>query len=247
MSGDLISLRMLVVGEAAARQDLWREGAAQASVLIEFESATTSAAKIALSRGGVDFCVLDAALNHADTASVLAAARAKRPAPLVFVCAPRGGTRPDNIDGVLPVPANAGEARKLVDICIRAKMPTPVLLATDSESLRGVVRKILGASRFELDVHEAADGADMIERLRKSGFGLVFVDSNMPGLNGANILQGIKHARPDVAVVVMSSALARGAAGRPHLSDALAFLKKPFYPADVDAVLERYFGLREPQ
>ena len=245
MSGDLISLRMLMVGGAPAQQDLWREGAAQASVLIEFELAGLSAAKIALGRGGVDFCVLDTALNHADTASVLAAARAKRPAPLVFVCAPRGGTRPDNVDGVLPVPANAGEARKLIDICVRAKMPTPVLLAADSDSLRGIVRKILGASRFELDVHEAADSADTLERLRTSGFGLVFVDSNMRGLNGADILQGIKRARPDVAVVVMSSA--PGAAGRPHLSEALALLKKPFYPADVDAVLERYFGLREPQ
>jgi CheY-like chemotaxis protein len=239
MSGDLISLRMLMVGGPPAQQKLWREGAAQASVLIEFESAGLSAAKIALGR-----CVLDTALNHADTISVLAAARAKRPAPLVFVCAPRGGTRPDNVDGVLPVPADAGEARKLVDICVRAKMPTPVLLAADSDSLRGIVRKILGASRFDLDVHEATDSADTLERLRTSGFGLVFVDSNMPGLNGADILQGIKHARPDVAVVVMSSA--PGAAGRPHLSEALALLKKPFYPADVDAVLERYFGLREP-
>jgi hypothetical protein len=30
------------------------------------------------------------------------------------------------------------------------------------------------------------------------------------------------------------------------LSAALGFLKKPFYPADVDAVLEQYFGLRGP-
>jgi hypothetical protein len=66
MSGDLISLRMLMVGGPPAQQKLWREGAAQASVLIEFESAGFSAAKIALGRGGVDFCVLDTALNHAD-------------------------------------------------------------------------------------------------------------------------------------------------------------------------------------
>ncbi len=75
-------------------------------------------------------------------------------------------------------------------------MPTPVLLAADSDSLRGIVRKILAASRFELDVHEAADCAETLDRLRKGGFGLVFLDYNMPGLNGADMMLGIKRARP---------------------------------------------------
>lgn len=247
MSSDLVSLRMLLVGAAPASVDLWRAAAAHASLPIEFDSHTASAAEAALGHGGFDFCVLDAALDAADTASVCKAARARKPAVLVFASVPRGGARPDKVDGVLPVPADGGEAQKAIALCVRAKRPTPVLLATDSDSLRGVVRKILGACRFELDVHEAAGSADTIERLRKIGFGLVFLDHNMPGLDGADILEGIKHTRPDVAVVMMSSALGRGAAGRPYLSEALAFLKKPFYPADVDDVLERYFGLRDPQ
>ena len=37
MSGDLVSLRMVLVGAAPPHQDLWREGAAQASVPIDFE------------------------------------------------------------------------------------------------------------------------------------------------------------------------------------------------------------------
>jgi DNA-binding NtrC family response regulator len=109
--------------------------------------------------------------------------------------------------------------------------------------MRGIVRKILAASRFELDIHEAAESTAALDQLRNGSFGMVFLDYNMPRLNGADILLGIKRESPDVAIVMMSSALNRGAAGRPHLSGALGFLKKPFYPADVDAVLERYFGL----
>ncbi|HTT47251.1 MAG TPA: response regulator [Pseudolabrys sp.] len=247
MSGDLVSLRMVLVGAAADAEALWRDAAGRASVPIDFESGTASAAKVAISRGGVDFCVADAALDGADTKSLCKAARAKKPAPLVFASAARGAALPDTVDGVLPVPGNAAEARKFVEICIRAKMPTPVLVASDSDSLRGVVRKILGACRFQLDVHEAADSADTLESLRKTGIGLVFLDSNMPGLNGADILQGIKRARRGTAVVVMSPAPGRGAAASPHLSEALALLKKPFYPADVDAVLKRHFGLAEPK
>jgi DNA-binding response OmpR family regulator len=243
MNGDLVSLRLLLVAAAPPHQDLWREGAAQASVPIDFEAHDAAAAKAALSRGGVDICVLDAELDDAGKASVIKAVRAKKPAPLVFVSAPRGSARPDKADGVLTKPANAGEACKLVEICIRARMPTQVLIVDDSDALRGIVRKILAASRFDLDVHEASDSTAALDQLRNGGFGMVFLDYNMPGLNGSDILLGIKRESPNVAIVMMTSALNRGASGRPHLSGALGFLKKPFYPTDVDAVLERYFGL----
>ena len=246
MSGELVSLRMLLVGAAPPHQDLWREGAAQASVPIEFDASNAAAAKVALSRGGVDICVLDGGLDDTGKASVIKAARAKRPAPLIFVSAPRGSARPDKTDGVLAVPANPNDACKLVEICIRAKMPTRVMIVDESDALRGIVRKILAASRFELDIHEASDSTAALDQLRNGGFGMVFLDYNMPGLNGADILLGIKRENPDVAVVMMTTARQKTASDRRRLSSALGFLKMPFYPADVDAVLERYFGLHAP-
>jgi DNA-binding response OmpR family regulator len=247
MSGDLVSLRMLLVGAAPPHEDLWREGAAQSSVPIDFEAGNAAAAKAALSKGGVDFCVLDAELDDIGKASVIKAARAKKPTPLVFVSAPRGSARPEKTDGVLPMPVSPGDAHKLVEICIRAKMPTRVLIVDESETMRGIVRKILVASRFALDIREASDCTNALDQLRNGGFGMVFLDYNVPGLNGADILLGIKRANPHVAIVMMTSTMVRGSSGRPHLSGALGFLKKPFYPADVDAVLERYFGLHGPK
>jgi DNA-binding response OmpR family regulator len=245
MSDDLVSIRMLLVASVRSQQDLWREGAAMASVPIDFEAANAAAARAALSRGGVDICVLDDALDDVDTAAVIKAARAKQPTPLVFLSAARSSARPDHIDGALPTPANAGDACKLVEICVRVKMPTKVLIVDESGTTRGIVRKLLTASRFELDIHEAADSNGTLEQLRNGDFGMVFLDYNTPGLNGADILLGIKRESPNVAIVMMSSALNRGASGRPHLSGALGFLKKPFYLKDVDGVLARYYGLYE--
>ncbi len=247
MSGDLVVLRMLLVGATPVYEERWRTGVAQASLPIEFETCAANAAKIALGRADFDFCVLAHGLDDVEKASVIGAARAKRPAALVFASTQPGSPRPELTDGVLAVPANGDDAVKLVGICVRAKMPTNVLIAADSETLRDVVRKILTASRFDLRIHEAADSAAALDQMREVKIGLVFLDYNMPGVNGADILQGIKEENPNVAVVMMSSVLVRGASGRPHLSNALAFLKKPFYPADVDAVLERYFGLRRPR
>ncbi|HSP49633.1 MAG TPA: response regulator [Pseudolabrys sp.] len=211
MNGDLVSLCLLLVAAVPPHQDLWREGEAQASVPIDFEAHDVAAAKAALRGGGVDICVLNAELADADKASVIKAARAKQPAPLIFVSAPRGSARPDNTDGVLPVPANSGDARNAVEICIRAKLPTQVLIVDDSDIMRGIVRKILVASRFELEIHEAADYTSALDQLRNGSFGMVFLNYNMPRLNGADILLGIKRESPNVAIIMMSSALNRGA------------------------------------
>ena len=234
---------MLVVGAAQSDQELWRQATAMASVPIDFATHAPASAASALAKDGADICVLDAALPDADKAAVIKAARATKPAPLVFVSAPRGSARLDGIDGTLSKPATVDEARKLVEICIRAKMPTRVLIVDDSGTMRSIVRKILSASRFELDIHEAAEGIAALEQLRNGKFGMVFLDYNMPGLNGFETLSEIKRESPNVAVVMMTSTVDNAIADRAHASGALAFLKKPFYPADIDAVLERYYGL----
>ena len=246
MSGELMSLRMLVVGATQSDQELWRQAAAMASVPIEFAAVDAASAAGALGKDGADICVLDAALPDAAGAAAIAAARVVQPAPLVFVAAAHGSARLEGIDGVLTKPANLKQARNLVEICIRAKMPTRVLIVDDSDTMRGIVRKILSASRFELDIHEAAEGIAALDQLRSGKFGMVFLDYNMPGLNGFETLSEIKRESPNVAVVMMSSTDDNAVAGRAHASGALAFLKKPFYPADIDAVLERYYGLNAP-
>jgi DNA-binding NtrC family response regulator len=245
MSGDIVSLSLLLVAAAPPRADLWREGAAQASLPIEFEAHDAAAAKAALSRGGVDICVLDGSMADADMASVIKAARrAKSSMPLVFSSAPRGSARVDNVDGMLPIPADADDACKLVELCIRARMPTQVLVAGDSDALRRIVRKLLAASHFELDIHEAVDSSATLGKLQRSGFSLVFLDANMPGLNGADNLMRIKRQNPDVKIVMMATELEKTASERRRLSRVLV-LKMPFYQADIDVVLERYFGLHE--
>lgn len=245
MSGDLVTLRMLVIAAAQPDQELWRRGVALAAVPIEF-SACDAASAVAMvsSTSGADICVIDYFLPDADKAAVIQAARAKQPRPLIFVSGPSGSARPEGIDGMLGKPSSVEAAGKLAEICVRAKIPTRVLIVDDSGTMRSIVRKILSGSRFALDIQEAAEGFAALEQLRTGNFGLVFLDYNMPGLNGFETLYEIKRESPSVAVVMMTSTLDKAIADRAHASGALAFLKKPFYPADIDRVLERYYGLQ---
>jgi len=247
MSGDLVSLRMLLIAAARPDQELWRQGAGLAAVPVEFSACDAASALAMVERGVPEICILDHALPDADKATVIKAARAKPSAPLIFVSAPAGSARPEGIDGMLGRPSNVDDARKLAEICIRAKIPTRVLIVDDSGTMRSIVRKILSASRFALDMHEAAEGFAALEQLRNGNFGMVFLDYNMPGLNGFETLSEIKRESPSVAVVMMTSTVDDAIADRAHASGALAFLKKPFYPADIDRVLERYYGLNVPR
>ena len=56
----------------------------------------------------------------------------------------------------------------------------------------------------------------------------------------------IKREKPNVAVVMMTSTFDNALAERARAAGALAFLKKPFYPDDIDKVLERFYGLNVP-
>jgi CheY-like chemotaxis protein len=246
MSGEFDSLRMLVVAAARPDQELWRQAASLASVLIDLVHHDAASATKDLARSGADICVLDGTIPNATKAAVIAAARAAKPAPLVFVADPKGSPRVEGVDGMLIKPANAEDARKMVEICVRTKFPTRVLVVDDSSTMRSIVRKILSASRFALNVEEASEGIQAVVQLRSGNFGLAFLDYNMPGLNGLETLAEIKRAVPKVAVVMISSAVDEHLADKARAAGALAFLKKPFYPADIDKVLERFYGLDVP-
>lgn len=244
MRGDLVSLRMVAISVVPADQELWQQGAAMSSVPVEFSAHNTTTGGVLLSKGLVDICLVDDALPAGEKAAVIAIARAHTPGPLVFIYGLAGSIRPDGVDGMLTKPSSVNETRKLIEICVRTKFPTRVLIVDDSSTMRSIVRKILSGSRFALDIEDAAEGFAALQLLRGGKFGLVFLDYNMPGFNGLETLSEIKREAPDVAVVMISSTMDSAIADRALEAGALAFLKKPFYPTDIDNVLERYFGLR---
>lgn len=240
MSGELVSLRMLFVAPAQTDSVVWQQGAARASFPIEFMAQDPTSATNTLARGGVDIIVLDAALPEAYNYGVVRASQLAAVKPAVFIC---GGPGIDGAQSLPLRPGNIDEARRHTNICIRAKIPTRVLIVDDSSTMRSIVRKILTASRFPMDIHEANEGIAALQQLKTGNFGVVFLDYNMPGLNGIETLSEIRREIPGVAVVMITSAVDDALADRARAAGALAFMKKPFFPADIDAILGRYFTL----
>lgn len=241
MTEDLLSLRMLMVGAPKADCALWTQAVMRASVPIEF--LTHDPERPGMPRGGFDIVVVDGNVPETTATTFVEAARNLKPAPLIVMCGPKASVRPSGINGLLPRPAAVEDARRFADLCVKACLPNHVLIVDDSSTMRVIVRKILSASRFRLEVQDASDGETALAQVRSGRFGLVFVDYNMPGFNGIETLKEIRRQHENTAVVLMTSSLDAALAERARGAGAFAFLKKPFYPADIDAVLERYFGL----
>ena len=244
MGGDLISLRTLIVSAPDAGRELLRRGAAHASVPVEIvEADDAAAARSHLDSEGIDLVMLDAALQDGERAAIAKTARAMGRPPFVALVAPPDVTEVSfDTDGLLMMPRSLEEAGRLFDRLIRMCLPTRVLLVDDSSTMRNIVRKILAASRFPFDVAEAEDGGVALELVRRGGFDIVFLDCNMPGLDGFQTLAELKRAKSRVQVVMITSTDNEALAARAR-ADGAAFLKKPFYPADIDVVLCGYYGL----
>ncbi len=241
MDEDLLSLRMLMVGAPKAECALWTQGAMRASLPMEFFA--HDPASSAMPQGRFDIIILDGNVPQAIAANFVQSATNSSPPPLIVMCGSNTAARPPGINGLLPRPAAVEEARRLADVCVKACLPHRVLIVDDSSTMRSIVRKILSASRFRLEVEDSSDGETALAQVRSGRFGLVFVDYNMPSFDGIDTLKEIRRQREEVAVVLMTSSLDTALAERARAAGAFAFLKKPFYPANIDAILERYFGL----
>ncbi|WP_168192876.1 response regulator [Undibacter mobilis] len=242
MNHEFVSLNMMLIGFAGSELELWRQGVALASIPVDLSVYDTAPGIAALAQGGVDICVLDGGLPDAVKQAALASTKALRSRPYLFVRAARGAAMPAGMTGMLTKPVDVADAHRLVELCVRTKLPTRALVVDDSSTMRGIVRKILSACRFQLELHESEEGLAALERLRREPFDLVFLDYNMPGFDGCEILSEIKREVPQVAVVMMTATVDTEVADRAAALGALGFLRKPFYPADIDRLLDRFYG-----
>ena len=243
MTDQLVSLRAVLLSAVQNDHEMFRQAASTARVPIEIAGCKSVAAACQALGGGADLVFIDGGIANVATTQVVAAAYAQpRPPFLVLLAAPDLVVEPLPTDAAAAKPMRLEEARRLVERSMRVRVPSRVLVVDDSSTMRSIVRKTLGATRFPFEVSEAAEGASALTLAREREFDIVFLDYNMPGLNGLETLTEFKREKRRMTVVVMSSAQDATLAERVRQQGA-AFLKKPFFPADIEAVLTRHYGL----
>lgn len=101
-------------------------------------------------------------------------------------------------------------------------MAMNILLVDDHPLLRGGMRFLLRSLDAGLEMDEASNCAQALERLAGRSYDLVLLDLNMPGVKGLDALDALRDAVPGTPLVVLSgeedprvvrAAIERGAMG----------------------------------
>jgi len=109
-----------------------------------------------------------------------------------------------------------------------------VLIVDDDPFIRKlIVTTLEGVSTF--DLHEASDGEEAVQAARREGPRLVFLDIDMPRLDGIEACRQMRsEPTMDGAKIVMLTASADATARkRAAAAGADRFLTKPFSPLDL--------------
>src|SRR3982751_5910899 len=115
-------------------------------------------------------------------------------------------------------------------------MPINALIADDEASARSRLRKLLAPYPFELIEQDARDGLETLESIRKHRPQVVFLDIEMPGLGGFEVVEALEpEQRPLIVFVTAYDEYALAA----FEANAVAYLLKPVSEERLQSVVSR--------
>ena len=117
------------------------------------------------------------------------------------------------------------------------------LLADDHRIIREGLKQVLADAPDVHVVAEAADGADVLAKVEMGGgasaFDIVLLDIAMPGRDGLDVLQALRHGWPALPVLILSTYPERQYAVRCIRLGAAGYLNKSADPDDMIAAVRK--------
>ena len=110
-----------------------------------------------------------------------------------------------------------------------------ILIVDDSSFSRRTLRKILESAGHA--IVEAEDGMAAIEQYFLTTPDLVFLDMNMRGMHGLEVLSKLRELDPQINIVVATADVQSSTRSMAANEGAKAFLPKPFTPDNVLATV----------
>lgn len=110
-----------------------------------------------------------------------------------------------------------------------------ILIADDCAITRKKIRNIIndGIDDEYKIIEEAPDGRVALDRLKRRKYSVVFLDINMPQLNGTDVIAAAKNLDDDTLIVPMSTDMNESQFNVFQSNHAYHFLKKPFGDKDL--------------
>lgn len=81
---------------------------------------------------------------------------------------------------------------------------TRIIIADDHTIFREGLKQVIARTATMTVAGEAADGAELLDTIRREEFDLVILDISLPGRSGLDILADIRGIRPKLPVLILS-------------------------------------------
>jgi CheY-like chemotaxis protein len=147
---------------------------------------------------------------------------------------------------VLLKPFGRQHARRVLSAYRRIRNQARILLIDDSDAVRGLIRRMLGQTRFMLRIDEGRTAREAISLLKSNPYDVAFVDLSLPdggGLAGASQIAAVSGR---AKIVIMGTAPEETVGSALRSIGAAGYLLKPFQSHDLENKLHEAFGLWRP-
>jgi len=105
-----------------------------------------------------------------------------------------------------------------------------ILIADDHAIVRGGLRQIIATTTDIVVAGEAAQGAEVLDKLRSCNVDLLLLDMTMPGISGVDLIRRVRSEQPALPVLVLSIHDEAQVASRALRAGATGYLTKDSDP-----------------
>jgi DNA-binding response OmpR family regulator len=120
-----------------------------------------------------------------------------------------------------------------------------ILVVDDEKNIRLTLAQALESSG--LLVQTAGNGEEALQKLSKADFNLILLDLKLPGMDGLEVLRRIRQSRPKLRVIIITAHGTIEYAVEAMKSGAVDFLRKPFSPDEIRAIVQRVLARPDPE
>ena len=117
-----------------------------------------------------------------------------------------------------------------------------IVIADDHAIVRAGLKRIVDSADDLQVVGEAADGTEVVERVREIDFDVLVLDLSMPGRSGMELIRLVKAQQPRLRILVLSMHQELQYAVRAIKSGASGYLTKESAPAQLVLALRKIAG-----
>ena len=117
-----------------------------------------------------------------------------------------------------------------------------IVVADDHAIVREGLKRIVSSIEGMVVVAEAADGAEVMQRVRELDFDVLMLDLSMPGRSGMELIKLVHAEKPRLRILVLSMHQEQQYAVRAIKSGASGYLTKESAPAMLEQAIRKIAG-----